>query len=850
MRLNLALVLVVYARECTTRRDVAEMWAGLSQVRAARADEQEEEELVRKRLWKLVNNHTFFQHPDLIRVLRVHENVMAVMMNTLGRRAQAQSDATPNQPAAEEKVGPHIQGVPKTDTSHEMVVACCRFLCYFCRTGRQNQKAMFDHFDFLLENSNILLSRPSLRGSTPLDVAYSSLMENTELALALREHYLEKIAVYLSRCGLQSNSELVEKGYPDLGWDPVEGERYLDFLRFCVWYLRLQSNSELVEKGYPDLGWDPVEGERYLDFLRFCVWYLRLQSNSELVEKGYPDLGWDPGEGERYLDFLRFCVWSNSELVEKGYPDLGWDPVEGERYLDFLRFCVWVNGESVEENANLVIRLLIRRPECLGPALRGEGEGLLKAIVDANKMSEKIADRRKLHEEVGQEDVAFSHPLPESDEDEDYIDTGAAILNFYCTLVDLLGRCAPDASVIALGKNESLRARAILRSLVPLEDLQGVLSLRFTLNNPAMGEERPKSDMPSGLIPGHKQSIVLFLERVYGIETQELFYRLLEEAFLPDLRAATMLDRQSIVLFLERVYGIETQELFYRLLEEAFLPDLRAATMLHRHITMATAQDILNKQIGIEKVLGTWIEDYERRLKASSTPENKSNLESLTKDFEAFKKSVLDIFCLLQDQIVGLMQQVDELDCHSRRKVLLFSGIAEDANESLPAVISNIAVAKMGITDFQESAMQQCIRLGAPNSKRPRPVLVRLASLSTKAAIWSNKKRLKTSSVVVSEFLTRTRQELYSRTRKHFGIRACWTANGAVYLKLPDDSRVKIVSAAQLDELCRKHPAAAPTTTTAARTPSDKAVAKPSKPATSAGAPVTRSKATVSKDKR
>lgn len=70
---------------------------------------------------------------------------------------------------------------------------------------------MFEHFDFLLDNSNILLSRPSLRGSTPLDVAYSSLMENTELALALREHYLEKIAIYLSRCGLQSNTELVEK---------------------------------------------------------------------------------------------------------------------------------------------------------------------------------------------------------------------------------------------------------------------------------------------------------------------------------------------------------------------------------------------------------------------------------------------------------------------------------------------------------------------------------------------------------------------------------------------------------------------------------------------------------------
>lgn len=373
-----------YCINSKTRNDAAEMWVGLSQIRALLPVQmsQEEEELMRKRLWKLVNNHTFFQHPDLIRILRIHENVMAVMMNTLGRRAQAQSDAPVTTEGGE--------APPKEkDTSHEMVVACCRFLCYFCRTSRQNQKAMFDHFDFLLENSNILLSRPSLRGSTPLDVAYSSLMENTELALALREHYLEKIAIYLSRCGLQSNSELVEKGYPDLGWDPVEGERY----------------------------------------------------------------------------------------------------------LDFLRFCVWVNGESVEENANLVIRLLIRRPECLGPALRGEGEGLLRAIIEANKMSERIADRRKMQDDAEGTIVGmnFVHPLPEGEDDEDYIDTGAAILNFYCTLVDLLGRCAPDSSVIAQGKNESLRARAILRSLVPLEDLQGVLSLKFTLQNPAEGEEKPKS---------------------------------------------------------------------------------------------------------------------------------------------------------------------------------------------------------------------------------------------------------------------------------------------------------------------------------------------------------------------
>ena len=67
------------------------------------------------------------------------------------------------------------------------------------------------------------------------------------------------------------------------------------------------------------------------------------------------------------------------------------------------------------------------------------------------------------------------------DDDEDYIDMGGAILNFYSSLVDLLGRCAPDAETIKAGRSNSLRARAILRSLVSMEDLEGVLGLRFIL---------------------------------------------------------------------------------------------------------------------------------------------------------------------------------------------------------------------------------------------------------------------------------------------------------------------------------------------------------------------------------
>lgn len=67
-------------------------------------------------------------------------------------------------------------------------------------------------------------------------------------------------------------------------------------------------------------------------------------------------------------------------------------------------------GEGVEENANLVVRLLIRRPECLGPALRGEGGGLLKAMKDGIRMSEQIAAVR---------DSNSSHLLAALSDDDD-----------------------------------------------------------------------------------------------------------------------------------------------------------------------------------------------------------------------------------------------------------------------------------------------------------------------------------------------------------------------------------------------------------------------------------------------
>jgi len=197
-----------------------------------------EEEIMKGYLNEIMDNKVFFQHPDLMRALCVHETVMQVMINWLNRRQHQESSSTevanPEGGAAPASSSPAAEEAPKEENA-ELVVVCCKFLSYFSRTSRHNQRAMFEHLSYLLDNSSMLLSRPSLRGSCPLDVACSSLMDNNDLSLALRESHLEKISVYLSRCGLQSNQDLLSKGYPDIGWDPVEGERFLDFLKFCVW---------------------------------------------------------------------------------------------------------------------------------------------------------------------------------------------------------------------------------------------------------------------------------------------------------------------------------------------------------------------------------------------------------------------------------------------------------------------------------------------------------------------------------------------------------------------------------------------------------------------------------------
>lgn len=52
-------------------------------------------------------------------------------------------------------------------------------------------------------------------------------------------------------------------------------------------------------------------------------------------------------------------------------------------------------------------------------------------------------------------------------------------------------------------------------------------------------------DLSTVFCPDHKAAVLLFLDRVYGIENQSFLLHLLEVGFLPDLQAAVSLDSVS-----------------------------------------------------------------------------------------------------------------------------------------------------------------------------------------------------------------------------------------------------------------------------------------------------------------
>ena len=134
--------------------------------------------------------------------------------------------------------------------------------------------------------------------------------------------------------------------------------------------------------------------------------------------------------------------------------------------------------------------------------------------------------------------------------------------------------------------------------------------------------------------------------------------------------------------------------------------------------------------------------------------------------------------------------RLDDMEQYSRRNCLLLHGLPETPNEDSTSAALDVLGSKLGI-QIDISAIDRCHRVGAMRKTRtaaaavkegPRPLIIKFVSYRNRDAVWKNKKNLKGTRLLITESLTKKRQNLLRRAKEMFGVRNCWTSDGRIVI--------------------------------------------------------------------
>lgn len=219
---------------------------------------------------------------------------------------------------------------------------------------------------------------------------------------------------------------------------------------------------------------------------------------------------------------------------------------------------------------------------------------------------------------------------------------------------------------------------------------------------------------------------------------------------------------------------------------------------------MSQLEDIQMAQKNLEEHFTKKMEELQVQLQCSST--SKDTVAKVAEEFRTFRELIYTMLGLLRNQINECTRAVDSMETRHRRKALIFLGVAETENENCSEVISHIINNKLSLKHMPPGAINVSHRLGSTRGDRPRPILVRFLNADVRASVWKAKTLLKGSSISLREFLTKIRQQVFGKARLHFGIHSCWTQDGVIVIKTPDNGRCKVTSHSDLEPLLLKYP--------------------------------------------
>lgn len=194
---------------------------------------------------------------------------------------------------------------------------------------------------------------------------------------------------------------------------------------------------------------------------------------------------------------------------------------------------------------------------------------------------------------------------------------------------------------------------------------------------------------------------------------------------------------------------------------------------------------------------------------------------SLAAEFESFKTFIIVALKSLQRQAELLDREVDRLEMRRRRKMLLLHGVPEEQSEDTTLKITTLVADHLELSDFSSSSIKSSYRLGRPSDKKPRPIAIKFTDAAVRDKVWFAKTKLKGSGITQSEFLTKTRHQVFLKARQRFGVVNCWTRDGIIHIMALDGERHRAECLSDLEGIPHSTSQSSPQVKSTASKPAD-----------------------------
>lgn len=130
-----------------------------------------------------------------------------------------------------------------------------------------------------------------------------------------------------------------------------------------------------------------------------------------------------------------------------------------------------------------------------------------------------------------------------------------------------------------------------------------------------------------------------------------------------------------------------------------------------------------------------------------------------------------------------MKEHFDELDQANRLAALRIFNMSEKLNEDTKEEVIKIINGKMGLS-VSRNDIQVCHRVGKKIDAKSRGIYLKLNSCELKQNIYTKKKFLKGTGIIIREDLTNSRVELFHQAISKYGLKQVWTDRGRIYVNV------------------------------------------------------------------